>query len=493
MGCLDVSGMGREVVKVERLLIWAEANSLRMGFALFVFHGLISLAMYSIGCSSYFSSMHNGLGMWNFAPDSIGYHKEASQLLSYLQSGDMAHWWSGAPEWEVNHPHTKLISLVYLVFGPYPYAYELVNGLTWVGTCLVVYLLAKELSDNCNVVAIGTAIFMLMPTYFLQTTQLLKDPIYILGVAILLFVLSRVLKGKFGWKLMCISLVGFYFCIILRPYMQIPLSAVICTVFLVASFLTPKIRKQLIVASIILLALVYTDPIGLRGGHVSYTKMVVSSVSKSAASVSKSAASVSKSAASVSKSAASVSKSAASVSKPAASAPKPAASESMLVKSLNNIAALFQRMRTGLYTYDAGSQLDADVVFKNWTDAALYLPRALQLGFLAPFPADWLIPSYTAGEGARLLAGAEMMVLYVILIGFVVFIFIGSPSLWLRLFLLLFTVFFVLLLAMAVPNMGSLYRMRYPFVLPIILGGVQGLWIVFNYCFTRDQSVFLPK
>jgi len=118
----------------------------------------------------------------------------------------------------------------------------------------------------------------------------------------------------------------------------------------------------------------------------------------------------------------------------------------------------------------SGSLIDADVRFKSRADAIKYVPRAVEIGSFAPFPATWFNSGYSVGLMGRLLAGIETSLTYIIELLACIFVWRS----WRRLdvWLLVLTVMTgVTALGLVVVNVGTLYRMRYPFwVLLTILG-----------------------
>jgi hypothetical protein len=110
----------------------------------------------------------------------------------------------------------------------------------------------------------------------------------------------------------------------------------------------------------------------------------------------------------------------------------------------------------------AGSNIDTQVRLDSIGSLLAYLPRALQIGVLAPFPNSWLSSSsHPGGAIMRTVSAFEMAVSYVLLVGLIFGLLRQkwrNPVLWIVLYL---TLFFILLQALAIPNVGALYRMRY--------------------------------
>lgn len=122
----------------------------------------------------------------------------------------------------------------------------------------------------------------------------------------------------------------------------------------------------------------------------------------------------------------------------------------------------------------AKSTLDREVRFDSAADFPPYLLRAVQIGFLAPFPRDWFGEgSIEAGSFMRRVSALEMLGVYVALIFL-------PYSLWrwrkrTEAWLVFGACFLaVVLYAYLIPNVGTLYRMRYGFLMAIVALGVAG-------------------
>lgn len=123
--------------------------------------------------------------------------------------------------------------------------------------------------------------------------------------------------------------------------------------------------------------------------------------------------------------------------------------------------------------YDgSGSMIDRDVELLSVKDFLTYLPRALQLGLFAPFPSDWASPAQSSGGGImRRVAGVEMLVVYVALafLPYALWHWRRRVEMWLT---ASFASIFLLLYSYATPNIGSLYRLRYGFLMLLVSLGV---------------------
>ncbi|MES2945109.1 MAG: hypothetical protein V4772_19765 [Pseudomonadota bacterium] len=148
-------------------------------------------------------------------------------------------------------------------------------------------------------------------------------------------------------------------------------------------------------------------------------------------------------------------------------------------KLSSTVAAMRDFYISGNSYKNARSNMDTDFVPGTVCNLVEYLPRALQIGLLAPFPAQWMADgSIAASTVMRRVISAEMLAVYacLLLLPVAMWTFRRKPEFWFVLgFLTLLTVIHVYL----VPNLGTLHRMRYGFLTGIVglavAGGVQWL------------------
>jgi len=136
----------------------------------------------------------------------------------------------------------------------------------------------------------------------------------------------------------------------------------------------------------------------------------------------------------------------------------------------------------------AGSQIDTDIIFKNSTDVIKYVPRALMISLLAPFPQDWFTQGYKKSASLmRAESAFEMMFCYICLLGFLFssWIFRARIEFWT---LLGFTTAMLIIYACVIPNVGSLYRFRYPYYMPLICLGLSGVILVIEKLSHRNEK-----
>lgn len=135
------------------------------------------------------------------------------------------------------------------------------------------------------------------------------------------------------------------------------------------------------------------------------------------------------------------------------------------------------------------SNIDTDVLFRNTTDFVLYMPRAAEIGFLSPFPADWF------GQGSkapntmmRRVSGLEMSFAYLSWLGllYACWAWRKRPEFWAG---IIFCCGMLLIYVLGTPNVGTLYRLRYPFFMSLVGFGTAGWLAFFRYQSTRGKKV----
>lgn len=148
-------------------------------------------------------------------------------------------------------------------------------------------------------------------------------------------------------------------------------------------------------------------------------------------------------------------------------------------------ALIYKRWRTSRtwnLSSNQSSNIDIDIELHNTLDVVTYLPRATQIAFLSPFPADWF-ESGSQGSSAmmRRVSGLEMSLVYLALLGFpfAIWKWGGQIEMWV---LIIFCSAMLIVYALSVPNMGTLYRFRYAYLMTMAALGlaawakVGGAW-----------------
>jgi len=130
-----------------------------------------------------------------------------------------------------------------------------------------------------------------------------------------------------------------------------------------------------------------------------------------------------------------------------------------------------------LFKFPSGNTNFDEAVSLNSTSAILgYAPRAAMIGLLSPFPDLWFSSSEKATSGlTRAVSGVEMVLAYALLPGMVLagFRYRRESGFWVT---VLICMGMMTILAIGMPNLGTLYRFRYPFFSVVVGIGAAG-WL----------------
>lgn len=142
---------------------------------------------------------------------------------------------------------------------------------------------------------------------------------------------------------------------------------------------------------------------------------------------------------------------------------------------------------------EAGSHIDEEVEFHVFSDLLFYLPRALQVAWLTPFPDMWFSPGASPGGTVqRRIVALETLLAYLGFIG-IAFAFWRQPAWRLPLLALLaFACVPILIWGFVVPNVAALYRYRFAFWISVALPGLIWLaragWLLSISVFAGEKS-----
>jgi hypothetical protein len=124
----------------------------------------------------------------------------------------------------------------------------------------------------------------------------------------------------------------------------------------------------------------------------------------------------------------------------------------------------------------AGSNMDPDVTLTRAGEVLAYVPRALQVTLFAPFPSQWTGGVTPGATVMRRVAGAEMLVFYLAVAALPWGLWRWRDRVELHV-LALYCLGMMLVYALAIPNVGALYRFRYPFATLLIGLGVVSVLV----------------
>lgn len=437
-------------VRLSRLLIMAAALHLSLAIAL-------SFAARQGLLPAHLDA--RGVGI-SFAVDSLEYLNESARLVQVLEQEGAAAWARADAAL-----HVKLYSLSQALLGRWlgftTLSAEPLNLFYYLLIVTLVFALGREAFDRGTGI-LAASVTALWPSLLLHTTQLLRDPLFLtLFLTIMLVSVSWLTRG-YSWRGGLLSgIAGGAASALLWLVRSQMWEVLLCAVLLSATLLLARqiLERRFMAWNVMSFALVCAVVVALPVAAKAFKVYSSSDVRRGAADFAASET--------AGRAASSTDNGAATV--PPRSLPPGS-------PTVSRISLLRQKFLSRYPT--AGSNLDAHVRFDGLSDILLYLPRAALIGLLAPFPNSWFVRGAEAGREGRLLAGFEMALIYLVeaLAAFALWRRPRRIQAWL---LLLVSLGGVLALALVVPNLAALYRMRYGFWLLLIILGAEGLRQIF--------------
>jgi hypothetical protein len=393
-----------------------------------------------------------GIGV-SFAIDSRFYRIEAANMATALGQHQFAQWWAFSAQ-----PHVKLYSLSYAFLGPV-LGYNLLsaeplNLVFYLLVLMLVYWIGRELFEpRTGLIAAGIVAFW--PSLLLHTTQMLRDPLFILSLLLLVFILiislTRSLSLVPGLLAATAGVIACVLLWLIRGDMW-ELVFMIVAVGIVMSTVRQLWRRRLLLGNTVTVSFLMFAILSIpnlvptyrqRDSMLRYTKEIQSSPTQ----------------------------------------PAPPLPSAVFGKaeptSTTGMTKLAQRL--GLLRHKfiinyplAGSNIDTDIELMGIGDVVRYFPRALEIGLFAPFPNMWFKRGEQVGLVGRLLSGFETLCIYVLTLLALISIVLNRRrlSVWLVSSVIILG---CSALGYVVVNVSTLYRMRYAFWILLVILAANAL------------------
>ena len=427
---------------------WLSTSPRRLLLLAAVLHITLTIGITLLGKSNLTPNTFdsNGVGI-AFALDSATYRKHATEMSHLIREGRYRDWFYYRAPLATLHVRIYSISYALLgwVLGEGILAVEPINLFYYLSILILTYSIGASLFSPA-VGRLAAVVIGLWPSLLIITTQLLQDPLFICAFLLLLLSLAVCINQQISFKQAFAytgsGVASLLLVLLARSTMWEIVVAIVCLAALVCiiSQLTMRRfdpRKNLAICLICIAAFVLPTIVSGR--------RVTDRVERAASSKSQ-------------------------VDTPTIAA----APWSRFSQQIGWV-----RHRFIISYKSAGSNLDTDVELHTTGDVIRYFPRALQIGLLAPFPTMWFSAGKEVGLAGRLIVGAEMLGFY-FLLSLACSTVVRERRQMAVWFLFATGVFGCVVLAYAVVNAGALYRLRYPYFIPIILLGVRGFWSYFN-------------
>jgi hypothetical protein len=429
---------------------------LRLLLAAAILHVALVIAIALLGNSRALPQTFDTFGVGtSFAIDSSVYRTEAEKMARLMQQGRFQEWWNYNARLR-SSAHVRPYSLAFALLGPLTgyrmLAAEPLNLGYYLAILALTFAIGAEVFSRRTGLVAAIAVG-LWPSLLLYTTQMLRDPLAILATLLLvLCVVISITRSLSLIQAVAIAATGALALLLLwlckaetweLIYLVLFLAAVFCAIGQIKERRFAVGRTMAMVA---LLLFAFSLPRALpmfRLGDLAGETMIDSP--RAASDRMPDAVPLS-----------------------GGSSPWTG-----LVRQVG-----FLRHRFIIRYPSAGSNVDTNVELRGTGDMIRYFPRAVAIGFLTPFPNMWFERGVQTGVAGRLLTGGETLIMYLIIALMAIGLARHRSNL---LVWVLFTTAAAgcIALAYVVVNISSLYRMRYPFfILVIILGaaGAVSLW-----------------
>lgn len=409
-------------------------------------------------------SLHAGGGL--LSNDAAYFDSLAWNIAQWTQ----LHGWSSFEPFVVS-AHVTTISILYMIFGHDPTLIVPVNAAVHASGGLLIFFLARELSGKkpigtyAGIVASG--LFILFPSALNWYGQLHKDGYAIVGTLLILLTLLKAVRRPTDIRSWIVLVIGYVAGVTIiasvRPY-NLKILLFILLGALLAILVAATLRRQLRRSAVLLLF--FLMGMAVLGGantliQTEREKQIELGFQNRVRGIQDSPFIHTAYRFTAEESYANLPMDSWQWEK-----------VSWLPDRIENTIELAARMRKGLINYGwsvkAKSLIDPDIAPRNVSEVAGYLPRALQVAILAPFPTSWLANISIS----RMVASCEMFIYYLCVPGILLLLWYNrSPAVILSLY---FSSFFLLVQGFTIANLGTLYRLRYGFLFILLLMGVLG-------------------
>ena len=407
-----------------------------------VVHVALTITIFLIGHFQLLPSTfdENGTGL-TFAIDGASYQRVASNLADELQTNGIGAWLN------TNAPfHSRLYSLSFATFGRLLghniLGAEPLNLFFYLAILSCIYFLGHEIFD-VRAGFIAATIVALWPSFLLHSTQLIRDPVAIACFLTLMLALTLLLSREFAWR-GSVSLgvsgaaIVTLFWLVRGNMWNVVLVAVALTILLLFSRMVHRDRLIIgnTIALLVIVVVVFVAPSKLKSTSLPGVRPPETPLA-------------------------------------IPSGPPVYFREDTWTRVLSQ----FKERRAGFRSYTSqASNIDGDVQFHGPDEIVRFIPRALVIGFFAPFPKMWF-ESGSFGRAGRLLSGAETLVMYFLYlaVGFCLWRDRRNLKMW---FVFLIAAVGLLALGLVVVNAGALYRIRYVFWMLLIIIGSRGFYLI---------------
>ncbi len=442
-------------MSVNKIISWLTVPK-HFWLTVFIWTIAIGLFIQLVFLPYLFPQWHDGNGLL-IGVDGSKFHRIALQSANEIKVNGWNSW-QLLPEGQLV---SGIASIFYVLIYPAPWSVLPINGLLNATACVTLLLTLNFIFDDRKKCLFSILPFLLFPSNLLWNTQFHNENYAIPGVILILFGWSLLITNKGLLRRIIYGLLTIFFgSLLLGLVRDNILNALTYLFFIFSAGLIavkilhfPKLKNliKLLICTIFGCGVMYLS-LCIISGEV---QAVVPGLSGSSENVNQNSTLF--------------------------HWEKSAWLPSFVDDQMKGIAKLRGKF-TKAWDY-AGSNIDTEISLDSSDAVIRYIPRAAQIGFFAPFPDFWFSQGKkVAGSAMRLLSSFEMMLVYVILVGFPILFwrYRQNAVLWIIVFI---CSAMLIIYAITIPNLGALYRFRYPYLMPIVCLGLAGwlsLWLSFR-------------
>lgn len=429
--------------------------SLGIWLAFWAYTAFVALLVQFILLPYFFPQWHAGNGLLA-GLDSVSFHHIAVNLSLDIK----AHGWS---VWQLRpegQAPAGLAAAIYALTVPKPWTIIPLNAALHATAGFVLLKIVQIFIPDWRKAIWAVIPFIIFPSAMTWYTQIHKDGFFIAGMLIFLLGLIRLAKletwtGRWWkpFKTTVLILVGAVLVWIVRPYgvqmMQVFGAGIFIIltghfVILAEKKVLPrgKIISVLFVIGMILILLTPLSKGGITAEIPSKDLSTSTSTSTSSSTLNNSRWQAS----------------------------------NFIPQALENKFYTIAIVRDGFrQSYpNAGSNIDTNVAFHKVWDIICYLPRAMEISFLSPFPNQWLANgTIESNTMMRRISMFEMIGIYTsyIFLIYTLWYWRKRLEIWI---IIAFCGGMMLCYSVVIPNIGTLYRTRYGFLMTLMALGIAG-------------------
>ena len=410
-----------------------------------ILHVSVTLTVFAIGRYQLAPSQIYSTGIGKFASDGIIYESQVVELSNILKSDGVRAW----ATWPTQL-HVRLYSIPLAIVSRWVsfniLTIEPLNLIYYLAILVLVLKIGEVVLDYRSGL-IAATIVALWPSFLLHTTQLLRDPLLILSVLVLVWSVVQSLRRELSWRRGLLLGFASVAAIVSIRIVRLPMWYVIvaavagaAALLVIRAVQSKHFPRGATAFALLIIVAVAITPKFQPFLHNQQDSRMTSIVLH----------------------------------------------EELQKLSLDEQIALHRDAFKWKLDADGearpaedGSRIDADVSLHGAGEIIRHVPRAIVVGFFAPFPNMWLRAGKQVGYSGRVIAGIEMLMTYMIefLALFGLWSSLKNLSAW---FLVIVIGLGATALGLVVNNMGAMYRLRYPFWVLMVILGAGGICFLFE-------------